>query len=79
MPPRKTGPRVPEAILFGKRVRDLREAKGWSQEELAERAGLHSVQISHVENGRNEPKLRTILWLAKAFGMTASELLKIFR
>src|SRR5437763_1709506 len=65
VPPRKTGPKLPEAILFGGRVRKLREAKGWTQELLAEESGLNSVQISHIENGRNEPKLRTILWLAK--------------
>jgi len=79
MPPRKTGKPVPEAIAFGKRVRELREAKGLTQEQLAERAELHSVQISHIEGGRNEVKLTTILRLAKAFGMTASELLKPFR
>lgn len=79
MPPRKTGPKLPEAIQFGKRIRQLREAKGWSQELLAEESGLNSVQISHIENGRNEPKLRTILWLAKAFRMAASELIKPFR
>lgn len=70
---------MPEAILFGAHIRKLREKKGWSQETLAEEAGLHTVQISHLENGANEPKLRTILALAKAFGMTASELLKPFR
>jgi transcriptional regulator with XRE-family HTH domain len=79
MPPRKTGDRVPEAILFGAHVRKLREKRGWSQERLAEECGLNSVQISHIENGRNEPKLRTILGLAKAFGITAGDLMKPFR
>ena len=79
MPPRKTGKPVPEAVAFGKRVRTLRTAQGMSQEELAEAAGLHSVQISHIEGGRNEVKLTTILRLAKAFKMTASELLKPFK
>ena len=79
MPPRKIGKPVPEAIAFGKRIRELREAKDLSQEELAEAADLHAVQISHIEGGRNEPKLTTILRLAKALGMTASELLKPFK
>jgi transcriptional regulator with XRE-family HTH domain len=76
MPPRRTGPNVPEAILFGTRVRKLREARDWSQERLAEESGLNTVQISHIENGRNEPKLRTILALAKAFGIRAGELIE---
>ena len=46
VPPRKTGPKLPEAILFGSRVRKLREAKDWSQERLAEESGLNAVQIS---------------------------------
>ena len=75
MPPRRTGPKVPEAILFGARVRKLREARDWTQERLAEESGLNTVQISHIENGRNEPKLRTILWLAKALGVRAGELI----
>jgi hypothetical protein len=42
-------------------------------------AGLNVVQISHLDGGRNEAKLTTILRLAKAFGITASELLRPFR
>lgn len=64
-----------EAILFGTRVRKLRDTRDWSQERLAEESGLNTVQISHIENGRNEPKLRTILWLAKAFGIRPGELI----
>jgi transcriptional regulator with XRE-family HTH domain len=54
-------------------------AREWSQERLAEASGLNTVQISHIENGRNEPKLRTILALAKAFGVRPGELLTPFR
>lgn len=78
VPPR-TGKRLREVVAFGERVRELRHAKGWTQERLAEEAGLNSVQISHIERGANEPKLTTILRLARAFGMTASELLRQFR
>jgi transcriptional regulator with XRE-family HTH domain len=50
----------------------------WTQEDLAERSGLNVVQISHLEGGRNEAKISTILRLAKAFGITPSKLLKLF-
>jgi transcriptional regulator with XRE-family HTH domain len=45
----------------------------------AEEAELNAVQISHIERGANEPKLTTILRLARAFEMTAAQLLRPFR
>jgi transcriptional regulator with XRE-family HTH domain len=78
MPPTK-GKKSLVAIKLGSHIRELRYAKGWTQEDLAERSGMNSVQISHLENGRNEAKISTILRLAKAFGVTAGELLKPFR
>jgi transcriptional regulator with XRE-family HTH domain len=76
MPPRKSGEKVPEAVAFGQRVRALRLKRDWTQEQLAERADLNAVQVSHIERGANEPKLTTILRLARAFGITAGELLR---
>jgi XRE family transcriptional regulator, regulator of sulfur utilization len=78
MPPTK-GKKSPAAVKFGSRIRELRHAKEWTQEDLAERSGMNVVQISHLERGRNEAKISTILRLAKAFGITAGELLKPFK
>lgn len=77
MPPTK-GKKSPAAVKFGAHVRELRYAREWTQEDLAERSGLNVVQISHLEGGRNEAKISTILRLAKAFGITPSKLLKLF-
>lgn len=41
----------------GARLRSLREARGWTQEDLAERAEYSSVHVSAVENGRKPPVL----------------------
>ncbi|HEX3578085.1 MAG TPA: helix-turn-helix transcriptional regulator [Thermoanaerobaculia bacterium] len=79
MPPRAKRDRLPEAIAFGKRLRQLREAKGWTLEELGEAAGMNELQVGHIERGASDPKLSTITKLAKAFGITASELLKLLR
>jgi transcriptional regulator with XRE-family HTH domain len=79
MPPRRTGERVPEAIAFGKRIRELRRKPGWTQERLAGIAHLHVIQLSHIERGANEPKLTTILRLARALGIPVGELLRPFR
>jgi transcriptional regulator with XRE-family HTH domain len=79
MPPRAKRDRLPEAIAFGKRLRQLREAKEWTLEQAAERAGMNELQVGHVERGATDPKLSTIRKLARAYGMTASELLRPLR
>jgi Predicted transcriptional regulators len=79
MPPRSKKNRLPEAVALGKRLHLLREAKGWTLEELAEAAGMNELQVGHIERGATDPKLSTIRKLARAYGMTASELLKPIR
>lgn len=64
--------------LFGRRVRTLRKAQGWTQEELAERAELHENYISRLETGRQEPALLVILRLSRAFAITPAALLGDF-
>jgi transcriptional regulator with XRE-family HTH domain len=76
MPPRSKRDRTREGIAFGKRVRELRTAKGWTQEGLAERADMNWLQVGHIERGASDPKLSTILKLAKALGVGPSELLR---
>lgn len=79
MPPRSKKNRLPEAVALGKRLHELREAKGWTLEELAEAAGMNELQVGHIERGATDPKLSTIRKLARAYGMTPSELLKPIR
>jgi transcriptional regulator with XRE-family HTH domain len=76
VPPRRKGDRLKEAIAFGERVRELRTERGWSQERLAEAAELNVIQLSNIERGANEPKLTTILRLAKALGIYPGELFR---
>ena len=63
-------------ISFGKRVRALREAKGVSQEDLAEDAGLDRTYISSVERGKRNISLVNIELIAKALGVKPSKLLE---
>ena len=44
----------------------LREKHGWSQRDLAERAGMKQPQLARLETGQVEPKLDTLQRLAKA-------------
>lgn len=73
MPPRKK--RAPEALAFGAAVRERRKAKCWTQEQLAERAGVAAIHVGFVERGENVPKLTLILRLAKALGVRPGELI----
>ena len=76
MPPRSKKQRTREGIAFGKRVRELRTARGWTQEQLAERADLNWLQVGHIERGASDPKLSTIWKLSKALGIMPAELLR---
>lgn len=61
--------------LLGDRVRILREQKGWSQQDLADRANLDSSYISLLETGRRKnPGFETLLKIARALGTSLSYL-----
>jgi len=53
---------------FGRRIRHLREARGWSQERLAAEAQLHATYISEVEHGKRNISIDNIAKLAEALG-----------
>ena len=59
---------------FGKRIRDLRQQKGWSQEELADKAGLHRTYIGAIERGEQNVSIDNIERLAKILGLTLERL-----
>src|SRR5947209_583539 len=55
-------------------VRDRREGRGWSQGELARRAGLSRAGVSAVETGRLVPSAAAALALAAALGVRVEDL-----
>lgn len=63
---------------FGRVVRHLREARGWSQERLAEYADLNRGYVGDIERGKAMPSLATLTKLAGAFGVQPSGLLAHF-
>ncbi|HEX7154355.1 MAG TPA: helix-turn-helix transcriptional regulator [Thermoanaerobaculia bacterium] len=67
-----------EAEIFGKRVRQLRLAAGWTQEELAEAAGITTTYTSDLERGTKVPSLTIALRLSRAFRVSIADLLKDF-
>ena len=58
----------PQQVL-GNNVRRLREAKGWSQEDLAEKANLHRTYVSGIERGVRNPSLTIVFKLAEGLGV----------
>jgi transcriptional regulator with XRE-family HTH domain len=60
--------------LFGKALRALREDRGYSQEELAERAGLHRNYVGGVERGERNVALENIVKLAGALSVRTRDL-----
>src|ERR1700678_1835325 len=65
--------RIMEA--FGARMRELRNARGWSPREFSERSGLTTAEISQIECARREPRLTDLLLLADVFEMPLPDLL----
>lgn len=68
-------PRSPQHLAFGHALRELRTERGWSQEELGHRSGLHRNYIGGIERGELNPSLTTLFKLAAALEVKASELL----
>lgn len=61
---------------FGKRLRELRKAQGYSQEGFALTVELDRTYIGGIERGERNPGLKTILRIAEALGVPAAELFK---
>lgn len=59
---------------FGRRVREVRRAKGMPQDALAHAADIHPTAVGRYERGRREPRLSTILRLARALDVPPGEL-----
>ena len=50
------------------RVRDLREKRGWSQAELAERLDVSRQTVNAIETGKYDPSLPLAFKIARVFG-----------
>jgi transcriptional regulator with XRE-family HTH domain len=63
-------------MAFGQVLREVREIRNISQEELAARAGYHRTYIGQLERGEKSPSLRTIFNLSSALEVRPSALIR---
>lgn len=63
-------------IRLGKRIKELRKARGWRQIDLAAHAEIGKNHICELERGTREIGLRYLVAIAQALDMTPSELLR---
>lgn len=62
--------------LVGRNVRAVRQARGMTQEQLAEKSGFSQQYISDLERGRRNPTVVSLYELAEALGSTPVQLLE---
>jgi len=62
------------AEALGNTIRAAREARGWTQADLAERVGVSRKTVNTVENAVFVPSTLIALKMARAFGMSVEEL-----
>ena len=58
------------------RIKYLRRSKGWSQEQLAERASMQRSYLADLERGYRNPSVRTLVKVANAIGVSISALFR---
>lgn len=61
-------------MQIGRRVRELRKMRGWSQEKLGDKVGLSKSQISNIELNRRGTRVETQIRIAEALGVEVADL-----
>lgn len=61
---------------LGTVIARMREAEGVSQDELADQAGIHRTYVSQLERGLKSPTVNTLVSIANALNVRASEILR---
>jgi DNA-binding XRE family transcriptional regulator len=62
--------------VLGTNLREAREKLGLTQEQVAERSGVHATEVSRIEAGKRDPQISTLERLAEAVGVKPGQLLE---
>jgi transcriptional regulator with XRE-family HTH domain len=66
-----------EKMTVGKRIKEIRILKGWTQKTLAEKSNMAEITIRQYENDSRKPKTENLQKIALSFGVSINELLVI--
>lgn len=55
---------------FGVALAAWRDENGWTQQDVADEAGMRQPNISAIESGATVPLVSTVAWICNAIGMT---------
>lgn len=61
-------------VLLGRKIKQLRKDKGWTQEYLSELVGLNTKSILRIENGKTFPSIENLEKIAQVFKVEISDL-----
>ncbi|MBP5496755.1 MAG: helix-turn-helix transcriptional regulator [Bacteroidales bacterium] len=64
---------------FGIKVAELRKKQGLSQEELADKCGLHRTYIGFIERGEKSPTLNTVEKILNGLNININELWEVMQ
>jgi len=62
-------------VRLGRNIRRLRQDRGWSQEDYADRAGIHRTYVSDIERGARNPTITVVEKLASPLEVPPGTLL----
>ncbi len=66
----------PTLLKVGKNLRKARESRGWSQEEMAARCGVHRTYVGSVERGEYNVTVLTLKKMTKTLGISIGDSLR---
>ncbi len=61
-------------VLLGKKIKELRKARKYTQEQLAEKVGIGTPNISYFETGKFSPSIETLQKIAQVLNVEVYEL-----
>lgn len=71
-------PAIDTQEMLGQTIREIREQREMTQQQLADACGIHRVFMQRIEKGKENPSTRTIIGIAAALQILPSELFRRF-
>jgi transcriptional regulator with XRE-family HTH domain len=63
-------------MMLGEKIATLRKQKGWTQDQFAEKVGVHGRHVSRWETDKMKPSVKVLKKIAEVFEISVEELIK---